>query len=114
MRQTIIRKSAAVFLLTVFVLCNAPVTVLHTLFADHKDEITLFGDNNPGDKITSAGFTCKLAPLVVTIPLVMASASPEVKNTQFSDIRFLCCAERVIKKEHFHSSLRAPPVLETA
>ncbi len=101
----------AIFLIANFIFCNTPERVLHTLFADHKDqEITC----NVDPSITHFDVSvidCHCNSNVVNIPYLQAEVpaidSPVFVFFQYHDAPV---AAPVIN-DSFYFSLRAPPFL---
>lgn len=65
-----IRKLASLFLIAVFVLCNAPTPLLHSLFANHKDQRTQVNFHYDKPMISVAGINCHCVGNVTTAPFM--------------------------------------------
>lgn len=105
------KRWLAFFLIANFIFCNTPESVLHALFADHKDQKI---DCHVDPSITHFDVSvidCHCNSNVVNIPYLQADV-PAVGTPVFEYFHYhdASVAAPVIK-ESFYFSLRAPPFL---
>lgn len=98
-------------LLAIFVFCNTPVHILHTLFANHKDQKTEISipDNSP--EIYSSGINCHLNSHVVTAPYLAGMVSPKLPVPVYHINYHTSFNSFIAAQINHYLGLRAPPSL---
>lgn len=109
MHNRYFRKIAGLFLLGVFVFCNTPTSVLHSLFADHKDQSVLLTHADGKVSVSATGIDCFCNGNVVNAPYyyyfeAVVNPAPRCYHEYQEDLNKVYVSSFV---EFF--SLRAPP-----
>lgn len=98
-------------LMVLFVFCITPVHILHTLFANHKDQTTDINGGGYSMQINSAGINCHLSSNVITAPYLPSQIEFEPELPVYLSVVGIALVDFVKTEVILHSGLRAPPEL---
>lgn len=105
-----INKLLALFLIANFVFCNTPTSVLHALFAGHRDKTVQCHVDPSIVHFEIAGIDCHCNSNVVNVPYIRADVLKRFQPT----FKYVPHPDAIISSpgtiEAFFFSLRAPPV----
>lgn len=93
-----------------FALCNTPIKVLHTLFANHTDYVDQFTTDTNSPQLHTAGIDCHCQSNVVVSPYTYVGSFVINENVSFFTATKSCSIVTIPFLRNITSGLRGPPV----
>lgn len=94
-----------------FALCNTPVKVLHTLFANHTDYVDQFTTDANTPQLHTAGIDCHCQSNVVVSPFTYDGIFYSNKNIPSFKTTISCNTVSIPHTRKITFGLRGPPAL---
>lgn len=111
MRRRLLKNISGSFLIGLFVFCNTPTSVLHALFANHKDNLeSIYGHDNT-ERINVPGINCFCNSNVVHTPYFFEYEPVVIQQPVFTYTYRETMNKTFVSLPLDFFSLRAPPVI---
>jgi hypothetical protein len=109
LKNQIIRKSSALFLLVLISLATTPKLLLHNIFANHNDaSFQLSKDGHA--KLANAVINCHTQDLVVEAPFISYSSDEQSSLITSFKLSYKETVTVLLSLTDFYFELRGPPV----
>jgi hypothetical protein len=110
LKNQIIRKSSALFLLVLISLATTPKLVLHNIFANHRDSSFQLGKEGHAN-LANAAINCHIQDLVVEAPFINHSIA-EISTPAVSfKLPYTESVASLLSLTDFYFELRGPPAI---
>lgn len=110
LKNQIIRKSSALFLLVLISLATTPKLLLHNIFANHKDSSFQLGKEGHA-KLTNTVINCHAQDLVVEAPFINHSITELSTPGVSFKLPFSETVASLLSLTEFYFELRGPPAI---
>ena len=110
LKNKIIRKTSALFLLVLISLATTPKLVLHNIFANHRDSSFQLGKEGHSN-LANAAINCHIQDLVVEAPFINHSITEFSTPVVSFKLPFSETVASLLSLTEFYFELRGPPAI---